>query len=137
MSTHNFILGYSSTDTVMLDFDLILYSTVRYWAGRTMNFHELEGYIILLSSVHSYHVVFNRPVSWSENMRILAWVAQLSNHKKLQAYHRMQCIKESSTLRVSPKKGKPAPVVVNREGRQDREIAEFLEYRKLTHNLYT
>ena len=121
----------------MLDFDLELYSTVRYWADRVMNFHGLEGFIILLSSVHSYHVVFDRPVSWSENMRILAWVALLSGHEKLQAYHRMQCIKESSTLRISPKKGKPAPVVIHREGKQDREIEDFLEYRELIYRLYT
>ena len=131
MSSHNFILGYSSTDTVMLDFDLVLYSTVRYWADRAMNFHGLEGFIILLSSVHSYHVVFNRAVSWSENSRIMAWIGQLSGHEKLQAYHRMQCIKESSTLRVSSKNGKPAPVIVYREGKQDGEIAIFLEWKAL------
>ena len=45
----------------------------------------------------------------------------------------MQCIKGTSTARISGKKGKrvkPVPKVVFRFGRQDRQIKKFLETRK-------
>jgi len=52
----------------------------------------------------------------------------------------MQCIKEKgSTLRVSPKSGnpnpKPSPRVVYRYGKQDGQIREFLNYRKMLKNI--
>ncbi|MEM3673799.1 MAG: hypothetical protein QW468_06245 [Candidatus Bathyarchaeia archaeon] len=43
----------------------------------------------------------------------------------------MQCVKGSSTLRVSTKKDKPEPRIVYRYGSQDGQIAEFLAYRSL------
>ena len=42
----------------------------------------------------------------------------------------MQCIKRSSTLRFSAKGKKPAPRIVMKHGKQDKEIQNFLEYRK-------
>ena len=42
----------------------------------------------------------------------------------------MQCIKQSSTLRVGPKGKKHSPRVVYREGEQEGQIAEFLKMRK-------
>ena len=56
---------------------------------------------IIKSSENCYHVVFNRGVSWSENMRIVAWVSLLSHNRGLLRWFVMQCIKESSTLMVS------------------------------------
>ena len=110
----NPVLGYTDTETVKLDFDDVTFRTVRYWASRTMKWHKLEGYIIFKSSEKCYHVVFNRPVSWSENMSIVAWVSLLSHKETLKKWLEMQCIKKASTLRVSPKKEKSAPRVVCR-----------------------
>jgi hypothetical protein len=45
-------------------------------------------------------------------MHIVAWDALESRNSKLQRYLVMQCIKESSTLRVSPKNEKPSPRIV-------------------------
>jgi hypothetical protein len=45
----------------------------------------------------------------------------------------MQCIKKSSTVRGSAKKGtrnKPVPRIVFRFGKQDRQVKKFLETRK-------
>ena len=142
----NPIIGFSDDETVMLDFDNTIFRIVKYWAFRAMCFHKLEGFIILKSSENSYHVVFNRPVSWSENTRIVAWVSLLSGNEKLNTYFLMQCIKESSTLRISAKDEKPSPRIVYRCGKQDKQIKEFLSWRgkikeiirectKNTHNL--
>ncbi len=125
------ILGYSDTETVKLDFDNTAFRFVKYWSFRAMRKFRLEGFIILKSSENSYHVVFNRPVSWSENMRVVAWVSLLSHNKALTKYLLMQCIKESSTLRVSEKQEKTSPRVVFRHGRQNKQIKGFLEFRSV------
>jgi hypothetical protein len=125
------ILGLSDTETVMIDFDDTSFQTVKYWASRTMKWFKLEGYMILKSSKCCYHAVFNRVVSWSENMHIVAWVALQSHKKELQKWLLMQCIKQSSTLRVSSKREKTSPRIVFRFGKQDKQIRNFIRNRHL------
>ena len=123
--------GCTDTEMVSLDFDETTFKTVRYWARRALNWHKLGGFIILKSSECCYHVVFNRTVDWTENMKIAAWVAELSGNFGLQKWHRMQCIKVGSTLRISCKGEKLPPRVVYREGKQDEQIVEFEKFRKM------
>ena len=77
-----------------------------------------------------YHVLFDRPVIWKKNTHIMAWVCLESKNEGLIRWFLMQCIKESSTLRVSSKKEKPSPIIVFRYGMQDKEIKSFLMWRK-------
>ena len=100
-----------------------------------MNWFELEGFIILRSSKYCYHVVFNRTVSWSENVMIMAWVAMESQNLNLKDYALMQCIKMPSALRVSSKKEKSPPRIVFRYGKQDKEIRNYLQHRRLIKNI--
>ena len=123
------ILGYSDTETIKLDFDNTTFEKVMYWALRAMRKFRLEGFMILKSSKNCYHVIFDRVVSWSDNMRVVAWVSLLSHNQALTKYLLMQCIKESSTLRVSEKREKASPRIVFRQGRQDKQIKSFLELR--------
>ncbi len=123
------ILGCTDTETVKLDFDGMSFKDVKYWALRVMKWFRLEGFIILKSSKNSYHVVFNRLVSWSENMRIVAWASLESGNKELVKYLQMQCIKESSTLRLSSKGDKPSPRIIYRYGKQGKQIEGFLRFR--------
>ena len=127
----NSILGITDTETVKLDFDNTPFRTVKYWAMRTLKWFRLKGFIILKSSKNCYHVVFDRKVSWKMNVKIMAWVSLLSHHEKLNKWFTMQCIKEGSTLRVSPKRDKPEPRIVFRYGSQNHQIAEFLAYRNV------
>jgi len=129
------ILGYTDTETVKLDFDNTTFRTVKYWALKTMKQFKLEGFIILKSSKNSYHVVFNRTVSWSENMSIVAWVTLLTGFEKLSKWLIMQCIKQSSTLRISSKIEKPSPRIVYRQGKEKGQICNFIYYRKLIKNI--
>jgi hypothetical protein len=126
-----FNFGITDQETVKLDFDKTPFKTVKYWAMRTMKWFKLKDFIILKSSENSYHVVFDRKVSWRKNMHIVAWVCMLSHHKALTKWFLMQAIKEGSTLRVSAKKEKPEPRIVFRFVSQDYQIAEFLAYRKV------
>ena len=128
-SNHNFNLGVTNDEVIMLDMDDTDFKTVQYWAERAMNWFELGGYVILKSSSGCYHILFNRSVDWPENMRVVAWVAQLSGNEGLQRWHRMQCIKMKSTLRVGPKNEKKSPCIVKRVGVQNGQIQEFLEIR--------
>jgi hypothetical protein len=91
---------------------------------------KLEGGVILKSSKGSYHVVFNRAVSWDRNLHILCWVAVESQSKALIRYALMQGIKESSTLRVGSKGNKPSPRVVYRWGEQEGQVRAYLAERK-------
>ena len=36
--------------------------------------YDLGGFKIMKSSENSYHVIFDRIVSWEENVEILAWL---------------------------------------------------------------
>ena len=132
---HNSILGFTDKETVMLDLDDTTFKTVRYWSRKAMKWFNLEGFLILKSSDGCYHVVFNRKVNWSKNMHVVAWVALRSHNKGIQRWHIMQCIKESPTLRVSPKGVKPSPRIVYREGSEDNQIAGFLRYRRKIKNI--
>ena len=71
--------GYSDTETVMLDLDHMTFNSVKYWAYRTMKWFHLEGFIILKSSLKSYHTVFNRKIDWKENVKIVSYVAINTN----------------------------------------------------------
>lgn len=125
------ILGFSDTETVKLDFDKVSFSSVRYWALRAMKWFKLRGFVILKSSKNCYHVVFDHVVSWSENMRIVAWVSLQSRSRSLCKWFLMQCIKGCSTLRVSPKREKPSPRIVYRHGKQDQNVRDFLKNREI------
>jgi hypothetical protein len=113
----------------MLDFDDASFRTVRYWASRTARWFKLEGFIILKSSKNRFHVVFDRTVSWADNMRVVAWVALLSHNSGLAKWFLMQCIKGCSTLRVSSKREKLSPRIVYRCGKQEENIKAFLKIR--------
>ena len=41
---------------------------VKYWAFRTAKQFRLNGFAILMASKGSYHVVFDKPVSWTKNV---------------------------------------------------------------------
>ena len=94
-----------------------------------MRYFKLEGLLILESSKNCYHVIFDKKVSWSENLSIVGRVVLMTQYKLLQKWHLMQCIKQSMTIRVSPKGDKPSPRIVCREGNQDEQIMNFLFYR--------
>ena len=125
------ILGYTDKSTVKLDFDDVTFKIVKYWAIRTLKWFRLRGLIILKSSKNHYHVLFDRSVSWKKNVHIMAWVCVESQNEGLIKWFLMQCIKESSTLRVSAKKDKTSSRIVSRFGKQNDEIRNFLKYRKV------
>lgn len=132
----NYVHGVSSKETIKLDLDNVSFKLAKKIASETMKWFKLEGFIILKSSKNHYHVVFDKRVSWSENMSIVALISLLSHNEELRKWCIMQCIKQSSTLRVSPKGRKKSPRIVYRFGAQNHEIKDFLEYRKIALKYY-
>jgi len=122
--------------TVKIDFDETDFKSAKYWAELTLEKFTLGGYVMLKSSKKCRHAVFDRYVSWEENLSIIAWVAVLSKSVPLLRYLAMQCIKMSSALRVSPKGDKPSPRIVYRFGCQDHAVKDFLEFRQLIKQIY-
>jgi hypothetical protein len=122
--------GFTDRETVKLDFDNTPLWLVVYWSMRVCVWFKLEGGVILKSSKGSFHVIFNRPVSWSRNVHIMDWVGRLSKIESLMNYALMQGIKESSTLRIGPKGGKPSPRVVYRWGNQNGQVKAYLRERR-------
>lgn len=125
------VQAYGDRQTVKLDFDNTKLKTVKYWAYRTQEYFRLKGHIILQSSRNNYHVLFDRSVSWTKNLHIVAWVAQQTKNKNLTGWLLFQCIKESSTLRVGMKGRKHPPKIIFRHGSQAGEIRNYLTYRRL------
>lgn len=62
-------------------------------------------------------------------MHIISWIAQQSKSRKVSGFVLMQCIKESSTLRLGCKGEKPFPRVVFRFAKQGGEIRNYLKFR--------
>ena len=129
-------LGFTDCRTVKLDIDEAPLGSVIYWAQLTMKRFNLRGFVILKSSKNCYHVVFDRQVPWISNLRVVAWIALLSQNKGLIKWLLMQCIKGASTLRVTPKENKPAPRIVTKFGKQNHAIADFLKERNRIKRIY-
>jgi hypothetical protein len=58
----------------------------------------------------------------------MAWAALESHIESLKICVIMQCIKETSTLRISPKGEKPPPRIIMRYGDQEGQIRRFILY---------
>ena len=135
-STLNFVLGYTDVETVKLDLDNMRLEEVRKWANQTLNEFDLWGYLIRRSSENSYHVIFDRPVSWSENLSIVSNVYLWVGSRDLNRWLVMQCRKQTSTIRCTPKGNKPTPTNIELKGRRDNKITNFLEEEKMIKNIY-
>ena len=53
----------------------------------------------------------------------------------LAKYALMQGIKESSCLRIGRKMEKPVPRIVYRFGKEDKEIRNYLRFRRMMHDV--
>jgi len=101
------VWGDWSNDTVRLDIDNTPLGIVKYWAFLVCKYKRQNGFIILESSirehpvrirhrlVHGYisrnfSVIFNHRVTWKTNVKIMDWVARLSNIEPLKNYVLMQ-----------------------------------------------
>jgi len=135
------IIGLSDKNTVMVDLDNMSFKRVKRLAELTCKHFRLGGFIILKSSPNHYHVIFDKPIRyWSEVLRIISWIAIMSNNPHVWKWVCMQAIKKACTLRVSEKPAKngvkPKPRIVYRYGSQSRKINAYLEKRKEVNDIF-
>lgn len=147
----NVILGDWGKDTARMDFDNTFQQIVEYWGFRAMHWFHQDGFMILKSSertyvtrikgktvckysIGNYHLIFNLPVTWEQNMRMMNWVALESGNEGLRKYAMMQAIKRDSTLRMGSKGKKSPPRIVFRYGNQDKQIAVYLDTQRFLLN---
>jgi hypothetical protein len=122
--------GTAENDTVELDFDKTPFKKVKSWALKTCEHFKLKGFDIYKTSENNYHVVFDLKVTWKQFAQAVAWVILQSHHVDLNKWFLMQCIKGTSTLRVSKKKEKPSPRLVYHYGSRKDRIPEFRRKRE-------
>lgn len=145
----NVVLGDWDNDIVKIDWDERSITDVKRFSFMLNNRYKLDGFIILQSSIKthkiwdeehtqivyrfkvgSFHTVFNRAISWSNLISILAWLCLYVKDEGLSKWFYMQLIKGTFTLRHCFKKRKSIPKIVFRYGNQNGQIAEFLANRK-------
>jgi hypothetical protein len=130
------IVGIYDDTTVKVDFDDKPLKTVKYYSKLACKKFDLQGYRILKSSSGSYHTVFNRSVSWKENFEIMSWISLLIEGKQLKKcpltkYVLMCGIKTVSCLRIGKKNEKPRPRTVFKFGKQNNEIKNYLQFKRI------
>lgn len=137
--------GTSKQRAIMVDLDGIPLGTVRRvarsaiaWFRQTEGL-DLEGFAVRQSSppteenaAGNWHLVFNAYArDWAQNLEVVAYCIRNCGSrkhgmpKKAEDWLVMQARKAKSTLRISAKGAKPAPITIYRYGRQDKAIREI------------
>ena len=49
-------LGFTDAETMMLDFDKTKFKNVKFWSLKTLKWFKLGGFLVLESTLDSYHV---------------------------------------------------------------------------------
>lgn len=138
----NVVIGYTSRITPMVDIDSQSLKKVKWVSMLAMKHFKLEGFIILNSSKYNYHVVFNKPLKFEDCLRVAGWIGIMLNNPHIWKWVSMQAIKQSMTLRISPKKlskkkVKKRPEVAFEYGRKDKCISKYLNvYKWVQSNFY-
>lgn len=150
----NVVLGDWDRNIVKVELDKKYFlRQVKAIAEMLMKRYFLEGYVILLSSnstervwdkdyekivfkrkIANYHIVFDKLVSWSKFISILAWLSLRLKDPDFDLWFKMQCVKQTCTLRHSGKGKKKRPKIVYCFGRQEKGIKMFLANRRFIHS---
>ena len=116
-----FCVGFVTTRGVLLDLDNMTFKKAKWIAETLLKTYKLQGYLLVKSSQKSYHVVFNRYLSWKKTTEIL--------------FSRYECVRYAVqqvqnghlTLRISPKNGRNKPKILVTTGKTDKLIKDYLE----------
>lgn len=116
-----FCVGFVTTRGVLLDLDNMTFKKAKWIAEKLMKDYKLQGFLLVQSSEKSYHVVFNRYLSWRKITAVL--------------FDRYECVRYAVqqiqnghlTLRISGKNGKNKPKIMMKVGKTDKLIEDYLE----------
>lgn len=116
-----YCIGFVTTDGVLLDLDNMTFKKANWIAKTLLEEFKLEGFLLIRSSVRSYHIVFNKYISWRKITKVL--------------FSRYECVRYAvqqiqnghMTLRISKKNGKNKPKLLVKVGKTDKLIRDYLE----------
>ena len=116
-----YVIGFMTDKGVVLDLDNMTFKKAKWLAETLLKRYRLEGFLLVRSSEKSYHVVFNRYLSWKTITKILFSLYECVRYAVFQ-------MKEGYlTLRISKKNGKDKPKILMKVGKTDKLIKEYLE----------
>jgi len=119
--TSGFCVGFNTDRGLLLDLDNMKFRKALWIAETLLKRYRLEGFLLIESSRKSYHVVFNRYLSWKTITTILFSMYEPMRWAVFQ-------LKEGQlTLRISRKNGKDKPKIVRQVGKTDKLIKDYLE----------
>ena len=116
-----YCIGFVTTKGVLLDLDNMTFKKAKWIAKILMEEFKLEGFLLIKSSAKSYHVVFNKYLSWRKITQVL-----FSRYECLR-YAVMQMQNGHMTLRISGKNGKNKPKLMIKVGKTNKMIRDYLE----------
>jgi len=116
-----YVIGFMTNKGVVLDLDNMTYRSAKRLTVNLCRKYKLEGYLLIRSSEKSYHVVFNRYLSWRKITEIV-----FSQYEVLR-WAVMQMRYSALTIRVSKKNGENKPKILLKVGKQDKLIKEYME----------
>ena len=119
--TSGYCIGFHTDRGVVLDLDNMKYRKALKITEDLCKSYRLQGYLLIRSSPKSYHVVFNRYLSWRKITKIL-----FSRYETAR-YAVFQMMSGHLTLRISKKNGKDKPKIVRQMGKSDKLVKDYLE----------
>jgi len=119
--TSGYCIGFHTDRGVVLDLDNMKYRKALKITEDLCKSYRLQGYLLIRSSPKSYHVVFNRYLSWRKITKIL-----FSRYETVR-YAVFQMMSGHLTLRISKKNGKDKPKIVRQMGKSDKLVKDYLE----------
>jgi len=129
-----FVYGFTTDKGLLLDLDNTTLADTRKIAKKYCNRFKLEGFLILKSSQNNYHVVFNKYLTWKKAIEYLfkiVWNYHYYEHgskPSLTSWAILQACKKSMTLRISKKKHKKIPKIIESFGKNDKLIMDYNEF---------
>lgn len=116
-----YVIGFTTDKGIIIDLDNMTYKKAKYIADTLLKKHKLEGFLLIKSSEKSYHVVFNKYLSWKKITKILFSLYECIRYAVFQM--KEGCL----TLRISRKNGENKPKILVKVGKTDKLIKDYLE----------
>jgi len=126
------LIGNYTRNYVQIDFDNMKFDDVFKICLKAKDQFNLEGFLIAKSSNHHYHAVFNKYFrKWENVVKVMSWIALISDNPNIRKYVLLQFIRKESTLRLSDKREKPKPRIIITIGKTDKGIENYKKHKAL------
>lgn len=113
------LVGYTATDTLMLDVDNEPYKNVKMLADYLLIVHQLKGYMILRTN-KGYHVIFDKRLRFVKVIKLAAKATIILSNPNIAFWLAQQLYNDCLTLRINQKNGKTPKIICSIGQNSDR-----------------